>query len=161
MISLIGKVISSRYYTMEAIQFNFGEKKLELVQKPIPTIKDPSHILVKVAYSGICGTDLHIIEGHFPCNSNGLVLGHEFSGVVVDIGAEVDQFIKGDHVAVDPNNGCGRCHFCHSGDPHYCKVAELIAPLEFTKMVVGPSMFLYRRNRFTNSPMVSHWNMLL
>lgn len=106
---------------MEAIQFSLGEKKLELVTKPIPEIKEPTQILVKVAFSGICGTDLHIIEGHFPCNANGFTLGHEFSGVVVDVGSEVCQFAKGDNVAVDPNNGCGICHFCHSGDPHYCK----------------------------------------
>ncbi|KAK5638222.1 hypothetical protein RI129_012517 [Pyrocoelia pectoralis] len=110
---------------MEAIQFHLGEKKLELVTKPIPEIKDPYEILVKVAYSGICGTDVHIIEGHLPCNSNVFTLGHEFSGVVVDVGSEVHQFIKGDHVAVDPNNSCGRCHSCHSGDPHYCKIGAI------------------------------------
>lgn len=46
---------------MEALQFTLKQKKLELVKKPIPKIENPHQILVKVAYSGICGTDLHIL----------------------------------------------------------------------------------------------------
>jgi len=111
---------------MEAIQFSLKDKKLELVQKPIPKITDPHQILIKVAYSGICGTDLHIIEGEFPCNTERpFSLGHEFSGTAVEVGYEVTNIKKGDKIAVDPNNGCGICHFCHSGDPHYCKVGGI------------------------------------
>ncbi|CAH1163065.1 unnamed protein product [Phaedon cochleariae] len=106
---------------MEAVIFNAKEKKLQLSRVPIPKISEPDQVLIKVAYSGICGTDLHIIQGEFPCNENvPFTLGHEFSGTVVDVGANVAIFKKGDRVAVNPNLGCSCCDFCHNGQPHFC-----------------------------------------
>ncbi|CAH0549581.1 unnamed protein product [Brassicogethes aeneus] len=111
---------------MEALQYTAREKKLQLVQIPIPKVSLPNQILIKVAYAGICGTDLHIIEGEFPCNkTNTFTLGHEFSGTVIEVGSNVSNFKKGDKVSVDPNNGCQRCHFCHSGQPHFCKIGGI------------------------------------
>ncbi|KAK9884335.1 hypothetical protein WA026_005285 [Henosepilachna vigintioctopunctata] len=78
--------------------------------------------IVKVSYAGVCGTDLHIIEGHFPCYANGpITLGHEFSGIVTEVGIDVGNFKIGDRVSVDPNIGCEKCDFCHDGNPHFCK----------------------------------------
>ncbi|CAH1168720.1 unnamed protein product [Phyllotreta striolata] len=112
---------------MEAINFTAKTKKLELVRVPVPVITQPDQVLIKVAYSGICGTDLHIIQGEFPCNEkNSFTLGHEFSGTVVDVGADVKIFKKGDNVSVDPNNGCNSCDFCHSGQPHFCPVGGIL-----------------------------------
>lgn len=89
---------------MEALQYSAKDKKLSLVNLPIPKIKEDCDVLIKVAYSGICGTDLHIIQGEFPCNQEvPFSLGHEFSGTVVDVGAGVKTFKKGDRVSVDPN----------------------------------------------------------
>ncbi|XP_074025911.1 D-altritol 5-dehydrogenase [Leptinotarsa decemlineata] len=111
---------------MQAINFTAKTKKLELVQIPIPKLSNPNQILIKVAYSGICGTDLHILQGEFPCNSDRpFTLGHEFSGTVVDVGSDVTIFKKGDKVAVDPNAGCRSCQFCHSGRPHFCRVGAV------------------------------------
>ncbi|KAG5880768.1 hypothetical protein JTB14_012648 [Gonioctena quinquepunctata] len=106
---------------MEALRFTAKNNKLELVQIPVPKVSNPEDVLIKVAYSGVCGTDLHIIQGEFPCNTKeAFTLGHEFSGTVVDVGSDVTIFKKGDKVAVDPNSGCMSCHFCHSGKPHLC-----------------------------------------
>lgn len=89
---------------MEALQYSAKDKKLSLVNTPIPKIQDDSDVLIKVAYSGICGTDLHIIQGEFPCNQAvPFSLGHEFSGTVVEVGPGVKTFKKGDRVSVDPN----------------------------------------------------------
>ncbi|XP_028127953.1 D-altritol 5-dehydrogenase [Diabrotica virgifera virgifera] len=111
---------------MEALRFTSKIKKLELVNVPIPKITQPNQVLIKVAYSGICGTDLHIIGGEFPCNdAETFTLGHEFSGTVVETGASVNTFKKGDKVSVDPNSGCLCCDHCHSGNPHYCSIGGI------------------------------------
>ncbi|KRT85682.1 hypothetical protein AMK59_1052, partial [Oryctes borbonicus] len=110
---------------MQAIEFNGQKKQLTLIQKNVPEIKDGNQVLVKVAYAGICGTDLHIIQGEFPAKQDGVTLGHEFSGTVVKIGPSVTQFKVGDHVAVDPNRECRVCNFCHAGEPHFCPTGSL------------------------------------
>lgn len=89
---------------MEALQYSAKDKKLSYVTVPIPKIEKDDDVIIKVAYSGICGTDLHIIQGEFPCNQAvPFSLGHEFSGTVVEVGSKVNAFKKGDRVSVDPN----------------------------------------------------------
>lgn len=89
---------------MEALQYSAKEKKLNYVKIPIPKIEKDDDVLIKVAYAGICGTDLHIIQGEFPCNQKvPFSLGHEFSGTVVKVGDKVKSFKEGDRVSVDPN----------------------------------------------------------
>ena len=93
--------------------------RLELVALPRPEAQ-PGCVLVRVAASGICGTDPHILHGMYPANLP-LVPGHEFAGVVEAVGDGVEGFAPGDHVAVDPNILCGVCSFCRRGKPHLCK----------------------------------------
>jgi L-iditol 2-dehydrogenase len=80
----------------------------------------PEMLLVRVAASGICGTDSHILHGMYPAHLP-LIPGHEYAGVVEAVGGEVDGFAPGDHVAVDPNILCGACYFCRRGKSHLCK----------------------------------------
>jgi len=80
----------------------------------------PKTLLVRVAASGICGTDSHILHGMYPANLP-LIPGHEYAGVVEAVGDEVDGFAPGDHVAIDPNILCGVCYFCRRHKPHLCK----------------------------------------
>ncbi|CAH1381757.1 hypothetical protein MTP99_005692 [Tenebrio molitor] len=108
---------------MDALRFSFRERTLELNRMDIPAISEPNEILIKVAYAGICGTDLHILAGEFPCRQvSDITLGHEISGVIVEVGTDVINYEEGDKVTVDPNSGCKRCSFCHAGKPHFCKV---------------------------------------
>ncbi|EFA08454.1 D-arabinitol dehydrogenase 1-like Protein [Tribolium castaneum] len=73
--------------TMEAVQFSFTERNLALNKVPIPEVRNPLDVLIKVAYAGICGTDLHILAGEYPCRQMGAItLGHEISGTVVEVG---------------------------------------------------------------------------
>lgn len=103
---------------MKTIQY-LGNDKIGLCEKPIPQIKD-DEILIKVAFSGICGTDLHIAEGKHPRAKAGLTMGHEFSGIVAEVGSK-GNFSIGDHVVVEPLISCGVCYSCRSGYPHVCQ----------------------------------------
>lgn len=76
-------------------------------------------VLVKVTACGVCGTDLHIVEGSSR-SSPPVVLGHEYAGIVADAGKESRGFSVGDHVAVDPNISCGTCFYCRRGEVHLC-----------------------------------------
>mgnify|MGYP000294123498 CR=1 FL=1 len=85
---------------------------------PTPDIKE-DEILIKVKTSGICGTDFHIKKGEFKTKDN-LILGHEFAGVVEDMGDKVEDYKKGDHVVGDPMTPCFHCEYCKSGQVNYC-----------------------------------------
>ncbi|CAK9816092.1 Sorbitol dehydrogenase [Anthophora quadrimaculata] len=105
---------------MEFLSFDVKNLTLSLRKAEVPT-PGPNDVRIKVAYCGICGTDLHIIDGSFPCKKEGfLTLGHEFSGTVDAIGSSVKNLKVGQKVAVDPNNGCNICNYCHSGAYQFC-----------------------------------------
>lgn len=104
--------------TMKAYVFK-DVGNLVFEEKPIPRVKDPDDVLLKIKAAGICGTDIKIIEGkhHFRPNT---VLGHEFCGEVVEIGSHVHHVKVGDRVAVDNNIRCGFCSFCRMGLTSQC-----------------------------------------
>lgn len=93
--------------------------KLELEQVPVPHVKDPDDVLLKIENVGICGSDVKIVEGkhHFRPNT---ILGHEFCGEVVEIGTHVHHLKLGDRVAVDNNIRCGQCEYCRRGLTSQC-----------------------------------------
>ena len=95
-------------------------KQVALVElpDPAPGVRD---LVVKVEACGICGTDLHILDGEFPPTRYPIVPGHEFCGEVVAAGAEVESPRVGDFVAVDPSLFCGRCRFCRAGRFNLCE----------------------------------------
>ncbi|XP_068239023.1 D-altritol 5-dehydrogenase-like [Palaemon carinicauda] len=106
---------------MKALQWDKIAGKLSLINKDVPGAKDltSGYILIKVAYAGICGTDLHIIQKEFR-SADKVILGHEFSGTVVKIGPNVDHVKVGNKVVVDPNSHCDQCRFCYRGQPNFC-----------------------------------------
>jgi L-iditol 2-dehydrogenase len=79
----------------------------------------PGEVLVRVEAAGICGTDRHLFKGEFPCKPP-VTLGHEFSGIVVGVGAGVD-LSQGARVVCDPNDWCGRCDACLRGRVNLCE----------------------------------------
>ena len=91
---------------------------LNIRSKPLRSLL-PSEVLVKVEACGVCGTDVHIVEGTSR-STPPVVLGHEFAGVVEEVGADVKGIIAGQHVAVDPNVSCGECYYCRRGLVHLC-----------------------------------------
>src|SRR5512138_2444890 len=104
--------------TMKALVFK-GVGNLVLEQRPIPQVKEPDDVLLKVINVGICGSDVKIIEGkhHFRPNT---VLGHEFCGEVVEVGSHVHHVKLGDRVSIDNNIRCGFCTFCRMGLTSQC-----------------------------------------
>lgn len=81
----------------------------------------PRDVVVRVTAVGICGTDLHVLDGDFAPTRYPLVPGHEASGEVVDVGRDVTELTPGDRVAVDPTLTCGECEFCRVGRGNLCE----------------------------------------
>ena len=90
---------------------------IETVDLPDPT-PGPGDIVIEVEAAGICGTDRHLFKGEFP-SVPGKVLGHEFSGIVVD--ANGHPIIEGTRVTCDPNTWCGHCPACLRGQVNLCQ----------------------------------------
>ncbi|KAL0116656.1 hypothetical protein PUN28_009943 [Cardiocondyla obscurior] len=106
---------------MEYLSFDSSTKSLTLKKESSLPKPAANEVRVKVAYSGICGTDLHILEGSFPCKKDGPVIpGHEFVGTIDELGSEVTIFKVGQRVAIDPNAGCNKCDHCHNANYHFC-----------------------------------------
>ena len=100
-----------------------GDLRLDEIPIPEP---ESGEVLVRVHRCGICGTDLHIVKGNFPAPNLPLVLGHEFSGTVVALGAGVSDVAVGAPVVVDINIACGHCYFCTRGQKLFCpQVSQL------------------------------------
>ncbi len=96
------------------------EGAMYLREVPIPKIAD-NETLIHVKAVGICGTDLHIYAG-YTSTEIPLVIGHEFSGIVEEIGPEVKHIKRGDHVVSRLNIGsCGVCRACLTGNPQMCE----------------------------------------
>ena len=94
-----------------------GFVELREIKEPVP---DDHEVLIRIRMAGICGTDLHIEEGHFHCNPP-VVLGHEFSGEIVKVGKRVSRFKVGDRVVAEAHKGgCGTCRFCKRGEVEVC-----------------------------------------
>ena len=112
---------------MKAIIFDAVGAPLRVDTRPDPAAPNPDEVVLRVAGCGICGSDLHITEDPAPFGIGaGFVLGHEISGEVVAIGAEVQDLRPGDQVAVVPMRGCGHCPRCLAGDPARCPEMVLI-----------------------------------
>lgn len=92
-----------------------GVKSLVMKDMEVPVSVDGS-VVIEVKSAGICGSDIHNWDMGMP---HGLVMGHEFAGVVVDPGSRLD-LEKGDRVTGLPISPCGKCEACHSGNVQYC-----------------------------------------
>ncbi|MEA2246439.1 MAG: hypothetical protein QOH46_968 [Solirubrobacteraceae bacterium] len=104
--------------TMQAAVFH-GPDDLRVEEVERPTA-GPGEILLRVERCGICGTDSHIVRGHFPAPNLPLIIGHEFSGTVVDVGSGVTHVEPGDRATADINIACGTCYFCRHGNKLFC-----------------------------------------
>lgn len=93
-----------------------GKREFELKEIDEPVI-DNENVIIKVLKAGICGSDLHYFEMGEP---NGLIMGHEFCGEVINPGNRSDLKV-GDRVTALPISPCLECHACLSGNPQYCK----------------------------------------
>lgn len=100
-----------------------GKIDIQLVDDPAP---GPREALVQIDACGICGTDIHILDGESPLARYPLIPGHEFSGEVLAVGGDVEDLQIDDLVAVDPNLYCGECSFCQAGRDNLCREYDAI-----------------------------------
>ena len=96
---------------MKALQWQ-GVNKLAVGEVPDPELRNAGDIIVKVNRTVTCGSDLHLLGGYIPFMEKGDVLGHEFVGEVVEVGADVQRHRRGDRVVVSSFIACGKCYFC-------------------------------------------------
>lgn len=112
--------------TMKAARF-MGEKTFAVEDMELPR-PGAGEVLIRNRVCGICGTDVHIYHGE-PGSADvhpPIILGHEYSGEVVQVGEGVQTLKPGDHVTVDPNIYCGQCVHCRSGKKQMCTDMQAI-----------------------------------
>jgi L-iditol 2-dehydrogenase len=128
------------------VKYGKGKGLVEIREVPEPKIKE-DEVLIEVKAVSVCGSDLHIYHDSHPYWPP-MILGHEFSGVIAEIGKEVKGWKVGDHIVSETRTGsCGVCYICQSGFPQVC---EMKRPLgigvngAYTKFVASPARLLHR-----------------
>jgi S-(hydroxymethyl)glutathione dehydrogenase/alcohol dehydrogenase len=104
---------------MKAVVFH-RPKDVRVDTVPDPKIEHPRDAILRVTATAICGSDLHIYNGAFP-QLRPMVLGHEFMGIVEEVGKDVRNLVRGDRVVVPFPIACGLCWFCERGWPTQCE----------------------------------------
>lgn len=124
----------------------YNDRDVRLGQVSDPQV-GPEDVLIATSYAGICGTDLHIFRGEFHARVKyPAVLGHEFGGVVLEVGQNVKNFRRGDRVAVDPILSCHQCPACLSGHLNACRTLKLLGVEYnggFGQYVVAPASHVF------------------
>jgi len=130
---------------------NPGNAQIIEVSTPVP---GPRDVVVKVIYSGICGTDISIFNGTTNFVNDGLIkypvrIGHEWSGIVSEVGAEVNNFKPGDRVVADAGVSCGKCSDCLCGKYELCKYVKSVGTINtwdgsFAEYILMPFWHLYK-----------------
>lgn len=101
-----------------------GKDDVRVDTVPDPKITEPRDAIVKVTKTAICGSDLHLYDGYVPTMESGDVLGHEFMGEVVEVGAGNAKLKAGDRVVVPFAISCGACFFCRKGLYSLCDTSN-------------------------------------
>lgn len=97
-----------------------GRNTIKLEDKPKPTIQEPTGAIVKIIYTTICGSDLHILQGHVPTYKEGTTIGHEGVGVIQECGSAVRTFKNGQKVLISCITSCASCLQCKKGMYSHC-----------------------------------------
>ncbi|MHA2297730.1 MAG: zinc-dependent alcohol dehydrogenase family protein [Candidatus Hodarchaeales archaeon] len=129
-------------------------RKITMKKYDVPEIGD-YELLIRVAYCGICGTDVHVYQGKLPFVKYPIIPGHEFSGTIVKVGLKVENYSLGDKVAINPNLSCKdrryipeeSCFYCKRDRPHFCKHWEAIGvtkPGAFAEYVTCPATSAFK-----------------
>lgn len=114
-----------------------GKSDVRVDNVPDPKILAPGDAILKITSTAICGSDLHLYDGYMPTMESGDILGHEFMGEVVEIGAGIKKLRVGDRVVVPFNMACGSCFFCNKELYSLCDNSNPNA--EMARKVMGQS----------------------
>lgn len=137
---------------MKAVRKIRREPGLDLVEIDVPKIKS-DEVLVKVASTAICGSDMHFYHWDAFAQSKikpPLTIGHEFSGEIVEVGKAVGNYTVGDYVAADSHISCGVCPVCKLGLQHICQNLKIFGNEvdgSFAQYVAVPENSLWRLDR--------------
>ena len=130
---------------MQALVWTAPEK-MEMQQQPDPT-PTAGEVVIRVAYAGICGSELSGYLGHNALRTPPLVMGHEFAGEIVELGRDVTALEIGDAVTVNPLTYCGQCRTCRMGLTQLCPQRRLVGahrPGAFAQYVSIPAFITHR-----------------
>lgn len=115
---------------MQALRKLSTEFGLKVVDVPEPHTPQPDEIQLRIASTGICGSDLHVYEWtpgyEFMTDRLPVTIGHEFAGTVIQVGSDVTEYETGDRVTAWPTTACGDCFHCNRGRPQDCQSREVI-----------------------------------
>jgi L-iditol 2-dehydrogenase len=125
--------------------------RFELQERPAPEI-GPEDVLLKVAACGICGSDVHGMDGSSGRRQPPIIMGHEAAGVIAQLGGNVTDWAEGDRVTFDSTINCGKCWFCRRGQINLCDRREIFGVScdecrrqgAFAEYVAVPQHILYR-----------------
>ncbi|KAH8782885.1 alcohol dehydrogenase GroES-like domain-containing protein [Diaporthe sp. PMI_573] len=104
--------------TMKAVIFD-GPHKVSVQDRPVPKLQHGGDIIVKVQAAALCGSELHTFRGHAKSDT-GFIMGHEFTGVVVELGSDVKTVKEGDKIVSPFTTTCGKCFYCQNGYASRC-----------------------------------------
>ena len=124
----------------------YADRDIRPGDAPDPPV-GPDEVLIAPSFAGICGTDLHVYRGEFHSRVKfPAILGHEFGGIIQQVGTDVQGFQAGDRVVVDPIISCHRCPACRSGHLNACRTLKLLGvDLNggFGQAVAAPASHVY------------------
>jgi S-(hydroxymethyl)glutathione dehydrogenase/alcohol dehydrogenase len=126
---------------MKALVYH-GPYDVRIDDKPHPTLQHPEDAILRITSTAICGSDLHLYHGTIPGMQPGQTLGHEFMGLIEEIGPEVQDVQVGDRVVVPFNVSCGRCRYCNNHMWSQCdranpKTRDIGAAYGYTQLLGG------------------------
>jgi L-gulonate 5-dehydrogenase len=122
-------------------------KNLKIVEEEIPTIINKTDVLIKIKAAGICGSDISIYNGTSPVATYPRIIGHEFTGEVIETGTGVFNVKSGDHVVINPVQACETCKVCKKGRSNVCQNLKVIGVHSdggFREYVTVPEKNIYK-----------------
>ena len=123
--------------------------EIRIEEVPTPKVKNKDDVLIRVVSGGICGSDLHTYDGTNSLATYPRLIGHEYGGVVQEVGSGVTNVAAGDLVAVDPVRSCGKCYACRSNRHNVCGTLEVTGVHRdggFAEYVLAPASDVYKLN---------------
>lgn len=122
-----------------------GQLTMVEAERPVPDGRD--EVLIRIAAVGVCGSEIHAFKGTHPFRKPPSILGHEVTGQVVEVGADVHGISPGDRVFVDPQWTCGECKWCRSGRHNMCHAKKVLGTVGWSggmgEYIVAPAQSVY------------------
>lgn len=127
---------------MRALTYH-GAKDVRVDNVPEPKLQEKDDVILRVTATAICGSDLHLYRGKIPKTEEGDIFGHEFMGVVEEVGSEVTAVKKGDRVVIPFVIACGNCFFCQHDLMSACETTNTGPGAAINKKIIPPPAALF------------------